>query len=321
MSNQKEIGGYFGLENSWGHEFHHQAVAVNSGRGALEFMIHARQITGLWLPDYLCDSVPILARRMGITVHPYSVDDRLRVAEVPHLADGEWFYLVNYFGQLDGDEILGLSEKTGRLIVDNTQAFFTPPIPGISTLYTCRKFFGVADGGYLYTDAVLPTPLPQPPPSSDHVAHLIGRAEGPASAAYDAYRANERRLAGESLSAMSQLTSNLMRGFDYSTIAARRERNFAVLSKRLGHLNHLSLTIPAGPFAYPLLIDGGRSIRPALHTAKAYVPTLWPNVVEDQPLDSLAARLAQDLLPLPVDQRYTEDDMHHLADLIEELHP
>lgn len=52
------------------------------------------------------------------------------------------------------------SEKYSNLIVDNVQAFYTPPIKGLDTIYTCRKFFGVPDEAYLYTDCILTESIP-----------------------------------------------------------------------------------------------------------------------------------------------------------------
>ena len=36
---------------------------------------------------------------------------------------------------------------------------------------------------------------------------------------------------------------------------------------------------------------------------------LWPNVPEQQPADSEACRLAEQILPLPCDQRYGAEEM------------
>ena len=35
-----------------------------------------------------------------------------------------------------------------------------------------------------------------------------------------------------------------------------------------------------------------------------YIPTLWPNVLEECPQGSLEYHYAADILPIPVDQRY-----------------
>lgn len=318
MSELREIGGYFGFENTWGDGYHDRAIAVNSGRSALEYIVRANDIHTIWLPDYLCDSVPNMLDRSGVRVRLYEIGVGLRATEMPALLQGEWLYLVNYFGQLSNDEILAVQAKANRLIVDNTQAFFTEPLQGIDTVYTCRKFFGVPDGGYAYSRTTLEGAMPTSR-SAQHVTHLTGRADGLATDTYDLYRENERRLAREPLAQMSSLTTNLMRGFDYERIRERRDRNYAVLHERLGRRNRLHLSVPSGPFAYPLFTNKGQALRSALQSRKVYIPTLWPNVLKEQPEDSTAVQVTQNLLPIPVDQRYSEEDMHYLADLIEEF--
>lgn len=45
-------------------------------------------------------------------------------------------------------------------IIDNAQVYFDVPLEGVDTLYTCRKFLGVSDGAFLYTDTLLSKELP-----------------------------------------------------------------------------------------------------------------------------------------------------------------
>ena len=47
-----------------------------------------------------------------------------------------------------------------------------------------------------------------------------------------------------------------------------------------------------------------------------YIPTLWPNVLESCPLDSLEYHYATNILPIPVDQWYCIDDMKYLVEMI-----
>lgn len=43
------------------------------------------------------------------------------------------------------------------------------------------------------------------------------------------------------------------------------------------------------------------------------MPTLWPNVVESSRVGGVAYEFSRNILPLPVDQRYDEDDMILIA--------
>ena len=61
----KEIGGYIELERFSLPMLHEGALALNSGRNALAYLIRARGIKKLLLPRFLCDSVPKVCEREG----------------------------------------------------------------------------------------------------------------------------------------------------------------------------------------------------------------------------------------------------------------
>ncbi len=91
-------------------------------------------------------------KKLGIPYEFYHIDINFEIRECFTLKANEALLYVNYYG-LKQRYVEQLANKTGdRLIVDNTQAFYAKPIAGIDTFYTCRKFFGVPDGAYLYTD-------------------------------------------------------------------------------------------------------------------------------------------------------------------------
>jgi hypothetical protein len=313
-----EIGGYFEFERFDGTLFHDEAIALNSGRSALAYLIESRGIRRLLMPDFLCDAVGSVCERYGITVRRYPVGPDLRPPNDLDLAADEWLYLVNYFGQLSETELSDYSRRYERVVFDYAQSYFSSLPAGGDTIYTCRKYFGVADGGFVATSSKLNRVLDEAQ-SHEQFAHILGRFERTGSAFYDRYAQSEIVLGNQPLLAMSRLTKNLLRAIDYPRLIATREANFAVLHDRLGHHNRLAVRPAPGPYAYPFFLPGGREIRPLLHKAGAYVATLWPNVLDIKSGEkSFAHTLAADLLPLPVDQRYSTEHMHKLADFLEE---
>ena len=60
---------------------------------------------------------------------------------------------------------------------------------------------------------------------------------------------------------------------------------------------------------YPLLLENGSEIRKHLQEQKIYIPTLWGDVFEVCRKGSLEYNYAENILPLPVDQRYGEEEM------------
>lgn len=67
----------------------------------------------------------------------------------------DWIYIVNFYGQLSNQYLLELKSIYSNLIADNAHAYFQMPLQDVDTIYTCRKFFGVADGAILYTESLL----------------------------------------------------------------------------------------------------------------------------------------------------------------------
>lgn len=233
------------------------------------------------------------------------------------LNDNEWILVVNYYGQIDNKKLDELLARHGRMIVDNTQAYFQPPLDGVDTLYSCRKFFGVPDGGFLYTDALIGEELPQDE-SFERMRFLLGRFERGAQEFYAEYAANNAAFACEPVKRMSALTQNLLRGIDHDRVRRVRTRNFEYLHAALREINELRLSVPEGPFMYPLLIKDGRRICKELIARRIYIPTLWPDVFDICGKDTLEYRYAADILPLPVDQRYDEEDMQYVVERLKE---
>ena len=202
----KEIGGFLELELNHGSEFHEQGIALNSGRNCLRYLIQGRKIKRIWLPKRLCSAISDTCEE-NVQILYYSIDKQLRPV-LPQSLEGDWLYLINYYGQYSVEEIESFSRKYKNVIIDNAQAFYTKAVEGLDTIYTCRKFFGVPDGGYLYTTFGQKKELPQDE-SYERIGFLAGRFERSAQDFYDAYRENEKRIDTLPLRLMSKVTHNL----------------------------------------------------------------------------------------------------------------
>ncbi|WP_165173228.1 hypothetical protein [Adlercreutzia sp. ZJ242] len=317
----REIGGYLELERFSGQPYHRAedgAVALNSGRACLEYLIELRGMEAIWLPDWLCSSVPAACAKHGVEVRTYRVGWDMRPAYDFEVTEGEYLYLVDYYGQLDAADVEEAGARSGgRLVVDEAQGFFRPPWPGADTLYTCRKFFGVADGGYLYAGdgARLARELPRDE-SHGRMGFVLGRFERPAGEFFAQARANNERFADEPVKLMSPITENVMRAIDYEAVRERRDANWRVLDEALRDVNGLRSKAPDGAFMYPLLVEGADGVRQRLAAEGVFVPTLWPNCLSERGGGSVALRYSRDVLPLPVDQRYGWEDMEHMVDVL-----
>ena len=300
----KEIGGYIELDRYLGKMLHSDGVLLNCGRSCLKYLIRAHGIKRIVLPYFCCKTVSEACKQEGVSVRNFHIDDNWEPVGVQP-DDDEWLYIVDYYGQLDRTHIVELKNRYKRLIMDEAQNYFVEPVEEIDTIYTCRKFFGVADGAILYTNVKLNGELPTDE-SFERMRFLLGRFERTASEFYSEYVANNEFFINEPIKRMSKLTKNLLHGLDYEFICKRRTQNFEQLHDAFKDINKLTLKVPRGAFAYPLMIENGSEIRSRLIEQKIYVPQLWPDIPEG----CREHDWANNILPLPVDQRYDGNDMN-----------
>ncbi|MBQ7596099.1 MAG: hypothetical protein IJU45_05490 [Clostridia bacterium] len=310
----KEIGGYIEIDTYNLPMLHEGAIALNCGRNALAYLLRARKIKRLRIPKYICDSVTGVCDREGVPYSLYGIGMDFAPSDEINLAEGEWLYFVNYYSQFDNEQIAEYVKKYKRVIVDNAQSYFQMPLPHVDTIYTCRKYFGVADGAFLYTDVKLDEVFPQDE-SFDRMRFLLGRFERTASEFYAEYSKNNDFFISEPIKQMSKLTYNLLHGVDYDLIKSAREDNYAFLYKKYEKVNGLQLSSHKGTFMYPLFVKNGTEIRKRLQKKKIYIPTLWPEISERY---SVEYSLATDILPLPIDQRYDLNAMEYMVEEIEQ---
>lgn len=309
----KEIGGYFGLEESTRNEYYPKLVALNTGRNALLYVLKARKIEKIYIPYYLCDTVSEICKKYKYEFEYYHIDKSFKPIFSKPLKKSEYIYIVNYFGQISNSELLKYKVEYKNVIFDNVQAFFQKPIKGIDTIYSCRKFFGVPDGSYLSTETLLKKSLEQDV-SSNRMSHILGRFETTASDYYGLFQKNDESFYDLELKSMSKITHNLLKNIDYKSVRKIREQNFKFLDRALSKKNFLQLKCPKGPYCYPFLWRDGSKLRNQLASHRIYIPTLWPNVLE---MDlGFEKQYAQDILPIPCDQRYELSDMKYLVEKI-----
>lgn len=310
----KEIGGYLEMEHFGGKMLHEEAIALNCGRNCLGYLIQAKKISKIAVPFFMCDCIFETCKKYGVQLFYYHIKDDFMPDNIPWDSD-TWIYIMNYYGQLTKEQLLSLKEQYKNIIIDNAHTYFDMPLSGVDTLYTCRKFFGVSDGAFLYTDAVLGDELIYDE-SYKRMEYLLGRFERTASEFYEMSVKNNEFFDTAPIMKMSKLTKNFLHAVDYNFVKNARTKNFNYLHKKLENLNLLQLRLVQGAFAYPLLLENGGEIRRKLIENKIYVPILWPNVVDGVEEFSYESYLAKNILPLPCDQRYNIEDMDKIIQCI-----
>jgi hypothetical protein len=317
----KEMGGYFEFERFYGAEYYNDLLRFDSVRSCFMFIVEQRKYKKIYLPFYLCACIKDVLRSYQITYEFYAIDREFKPILGKEMEEDECLFFVNYLGKFSNNEIICCQKKYKNIFVDNTQSFFQKPVKEIDTAYSCRKYFGISDGAYLNTALnardvyeMLPFYI-----SHDKMIHIAGRFEISAASYFDIFVENEKINRGQPIKKMSLLSQNILKGIDYHQIINKRLRNMNFVADNLNGINKAKIKNNAGLFYYPLLLENGKDIKQKLIKARIYVPTLWPNVLDDVSKNSFEYFMTDNMIFLPIDQRYDENDMKYMLDVLKEV--
>lgn len=321
MNYSKSIGGYFQLElNNFGTVYHDNAIALNSGRNALEYILIQKKYSKVYIPYFTCDVILQPLQKLDIEYEFYHLDNSL-MPQVQSVGENEVLLYTNYFGILSIN-VKNVIRKFVNVMIDNSQAFYDMPVDNIPTFYSPRKFFGLPDGGFAYVNRNLDLDLNlEVDKSMDRVSHLIARIENGAEAGYKLYQKNDEKLNNLPLLKMSQLTNQLLNNINFEAIRKKRNENFDIIHQALKYDNELSPMIETakinGPMVYPFLRKGNNKLRYHLISNKILVARYWPNVIKWLEAKNIFERyLYCNLIPLPIDQRSDKKALKAIVQMI-----
>ena len=314
-----EIGGYFGLELRKNDFFlHSDGILLNSGKNALRYIVESiNDISHIWIPYYTCDIILKLIKELDIPHSFYSINEKLEISKDIFLSKGDYLLFTNYYG-IEDSYIKDLFQKyRDQLIVDNAQAWYAKTLIGCKTFYSPRKYVGVPDGGIAFVNERIRIDRLEQDISYDRCKHLLKRYDLSANLGYMDFKQNDIDLSSAPMLRMSKLTYQILSSIDFRVIKNRRISNFELMHNALGRKNQL--LIPemnySCPMVYPFLSQNN-SLKQHLINHKIYVATYWPNVLEKCDKKSFDYRLADNLVAIPIDQRYGEEDMEYMINLI-----
>jgi len=313
---QQSFGGYFELELQTRNQevFHPNSILLNTGRNALEYIIRVLDIKKIYLPLLSCEALLTPINRTKINYEYYSIDNnQMPCIDFSNPSKSEYLLYINYFG-LKNDIVETLKTRVRNLIIDNTQAFFSLPSPLAPTFYSTRKFFGVSDGALVCN---VPDSLTlNGDKSSKRMMHLLLRAENELEVGYPQYLKTEANLNKMPLLGMSDLTRKILLSLDYESHRDIRNSNFSFLADYFPKVNKYRYHSSNGAMAFPLWIENGSFVKQKLKEHRVYIPTFWPGVLNFCKPDSIEADMVNNILPIPIDKRYSPSSLFEVVSLI-----
>lgn len=143
------------------------------------------------------------------------------------------------------------------------------------------------------------------------------------------YLSENRRLEEEldhykEPAAVSHLAANMLVHEDEKACEERRKANCEILHKGLRNKNSIALIFPefvngTAPLYFPVYMENRDELQRYLRERDIYVPVLWPVGSENEScLSEDEQYIFSHLAAIPMDQRYGEEDMKRIVDVIEE---
>jgi hypothetical protein len=316
----KAIGGYFELElpPPLAH-LYPDALKFQSVRAAFYALLSAGKPKRVWMPKYICDSMFSPLYALGIEIVFYDLTTQFNISDSVTLEVDDWLLYVNYFGICNEQELALLKRfNPSQVIFDHAQAFYTPPLNCLATIYSPRKFFGVPDGGFLVTQIPVIKPIEIEEKSISRCTHLLQRLDSNPESGYEAFKKADLSLNDIQPRGMSNLTNRMLTSIDYEVIRNKRNANFHLLHEKFEKINELKINTEFinSPMCYPLLINDA-TIRQRLLANRIFVATYWPSVLERVSADSIEYLLIEKCLPIPCDQRYYYEDFIRIFEFFE----
>jgi hypothetical protein len=320
-NNEKAIGGYPSLELPFSKMGRNQATAqTNSARSAIKIILKSVNAKKIWLPAYTCDAVVNAINSLDIAFEYYEISPTFDVNTIIHLRRDEYILIVDYFGISSASVMRNLNRFGHKnTIVDCSQAYFSKHAGALATIWSPRKFFGLPDGGLLYSDDTrIKQPTTRDDTSQTRMSHLISRLTDSPEKGYHKYLEAEQTIAKSPIMGMSKLTERLLNSIDYEPAKLARADNAEYLHKLLGKYNQLNLSFDPtiAPLCYPLLPNVNTIDRSELIKNRVFSPCYWPEVLTRVKEGSFEWDLVTKGLFLPCDQRYTKHDMDRIFQLL-----
>jgi len=297
---------------------------LHNARSALNALLASTRPGRIWLPAYVCCEVANCIPA-GMPILYFPLDERLdpRVDYLAsHIKDGDYVLAVDYFGRpakADFVELVCARPMVGW-IQDCAHALDVGVAAwGDWLLYSPRKLVGVPDGGILVSRhkpmSVLTT---RPLKDLSFMLPSLERFEDPDELNnrqwYAAYVEQEAAMC-VGADVMSRLSIEVLKACDAKADGDTRRTNYAVLHKRLQEWAFLPDAAGSFvPMGFPIRVRSAERVVARLAESRIFAARHWRDLPVQPNEFPIEHAIAQELVTLPCDYRYGEQDMHRVAD-------
>ncbi len=310
----------------------------DSGRSALRHLVNQlRDCSHVLLPEFICESVTNCFDGRKVSFYKLNKDFSIDLDDLRAKIQGRntIIFIMHYFGVLQNPAILSevrsLADKNGVIIFeDTTHSIFTKSQTiGDYMICSIRKWLPVPGGGALYYRQDKGNILvPDYPKSADNsrsygmiLKDLFLNTGHDCNLEYRSiFSDSEQRLDNQKeIYEISDFARYVASCMDIEQLTRVRKKNYDLLNNYLmksGIKPVIELEEHDIPLVYPIRVKNRNKLRSYLMDKKIYCAVHWPFDNQQPRNRPFAIRNADELISLPIDQRYDEEHIKYLIDVL-----
>lgn len=313
-------------------------IYVDSGRSAIKLLASQIKKGKILLPSYICKSV-VDSFADKFEIDYYLINEKLQI-DIQSLTqklnqDVAIVYVMHYFGKTQNKDALELilrkkEEKEYLIIEDTTHSFLSgKQTIGDYQICSLRKWFAIPDGGVIYSQNAIETDsIRKANPSAGMVCeamllkYLFIHNKVDCNSVYrKIFVDNEEQLDKQKeIYDISDLSDILLEYTSLKAITETRSENwnflYNTIKNNLIYPVYQEKAADFVPFAYPVFVEDRDRFRKYLIDHKIYCAVHWPIEIEEQKHYGKTQFMSEHLLSLPIDQRYTLEEMEYMTNII-----
>jgi len=329
------LGGFFALEIIAGRNGIFQswsgrrpvACFVNA-RSALAALIAAERPRAVWLPAFICGALANAVPQPLRQYYPVGATLTPQVSALGGVQSGDMLLGIDYFGYGPARDFADFVVASPEVLFVEDCAHCLAPDDdawGDWRLFSPRKLLGVADGGILvamHGDHDVPQPCrASEAPELQWLAPLLRFEDGSQLRSAVWHAANQAKEVAMTVSdaGMTRLSRSLLTMTDSAPLVQKRKANFLALEAALKQWQLPMNRSPGNaPFVFPIRLSEccRDTVLKRLYEDGIYAAVHWrdlPSPVEHFPAEH---QLASELISLPCDHRYGDEEMSRIIEAV-----
>lgn len=330
-------------------KFCKEVIYLRSGREALLLAaLTVRKLKNnnglkILLPAYCCWSMSAPFEKAGFNVRYYRLNEDLTVDTdyLEYLLQEEQPQIVltmNFYGSASTDNAVALAKSyDDKVVIIEDFSHCTFSFKRIHNsqvdiyVSSIRKSIGICDGAVILSNIPLGKEYVQKEINDFSETRYVAQLEK------ERYKwNNNQKRKREFLSAirkgeniinefdvvrpMSKRAKLMLKQVNGEEIAYARRENMRhlmrLLNDKVRMISGLERCLEGAPFSLPILVENRDEMQRCLAKKGVYAPVLWPVSKDAQKICAVSKMMGEQMLSIPMDQRYDWNDIELIADRI-----